>query len=216
MAVCLILSTVAFADKKAEVYRCVCTDEKMIALTFDDGPHYKYTDQILDILKKYGVKATFFVVGVNAERYPEKVKRIKKEGHEIGNHTFSHLNLRELDGKEVRLEIAKGESAIKKITGEKPKLLRPPGGAYSDEVIDISSKMGYDVILWSHDTRDWAHTPFDKIAHSIIEGVKCGDIILFHDFITPDTPTPEALEIIIPKLLKTGYRFVTVSELMKK
>ena len=215
-AVSLLFTVSVFSCEKTGVYRHVCTDEKKIALTFDDGPHYKYTEQILDILKKYGVKATFFVIGVNAEKYPQKVKRISDEGHEIGNHTYSHLNLRELDEKEIRQELIKGERAIQKITKKKPKLLRPPGGAYSDLVIKASSEMGCDIILWSQDTRDWAHTPADKIVCGIMDNVKGGDIILFHDFVCPDTPTPEALEKIIPKLLKSGYEFVTVSELIDK
>ncbi len=211
-----MLSSPVLSCEKTGVYRCVCTDEKKVALTFDDGPHYKYTEQILDILKKYGVKATFFVIGVNAEKYPQKVKRISDEGHEIGNHTYSHLNLKELDEKEIRQELIKGERIIEKITAKKPKLLRPPGGTYSDAVVKTASEMGCDVILWSQDTRDWAHTPADKIACGIIDNVKGGDIVLFHDFVSPDTPTPEALEKIIPQLLKSGYKFVTVSELIGK
>lgn len=211
-----MLSSPVLSCEKTGVYRCVCTDEKKVALTFDDGPHYKYTEQILDILKKYGVKATFFVIGVNAEKYPQKVKRISDEGHEIGNHTYSHLNLKELDEKEIRQELIKGERIIEKITAKKPKLLRPPGGTYSDTVVKTASEMGCDVILWSQDTRDWAHTPADKIACGIIDNVKGGDIVLFHDFVSPDTPTPEALEKIIPQLLKSGYKFVTVSELIGK
>ena len=211
-----MLSSPVLSCEKTGVYRCVCTDEKKVALTFDDGPHYKYTEQILDILKKYGVKATFFVIGVNAEKYPQKVKRISDEGHEIGNHTYSHLNLKELDEKEIRQELIKGERIIEKITAKKTKLLRPPGGTYSDAVVKTASEMGCDVILWSQDTRDWAHTPADKIACGIIDNVKGGDIVLFHDFVSPDTPTPEALEKIIPQLLKSGYKFVTVSELIGK
>ena len=196
------------------VYRCVATDEKKIALTFDDGPHYKYTDEILDILEKYGVKATFFVIGVNAERHPEKVKRIASLGHEIGNHTYSHPHLKKISSSELRSEMKKASDIICGLTGKTPTLFRPPEGYYGDVISNTAKEFGCDVILWSHDTRDWAHTPSEEISRKILDGVGCGDIILFHDFITPDTPTPKALETIIPRLLERGYEFLTVSELI--
>lgn len=200
--------------RAACVYRCVATKEKRIALTFDDGPHYKYTDEILDILAKYGVRATFFVIGENAERYPEKVKRAVSEGHEVGNHTYSHPHLKDISVSELEKEIKKASDVICKITDAKPKLFRPPEGYCKDNVSLCAEKYGCCVILWSQDTKDWAHTPSEEISKKILDNVKCGDIILFHDFVTPDTPTPRALENVIPKLLERGFEFVTVSELI--
>ncbi len=218
ICVLLIFSLCSFAvlhaSALAEVYRCVATEDKKIALTFDDGPHYKYTERILDILESHGVKATFFVIGVNAERYPEKVKRIVSDGHEIGNHTYSHPHLKNISGEELQAEIKKASDVIGGITDKRPTLFRPPEGFCGEKVANMAKKCGCSVILWSHDTRDWAHTPSDEISKKILDGVKGGDIILFHDFITPDTPTPDALEEVIPKLIERGYEFLTVSELI--
>ena len=211
LSICSLTFGVSASD---DVYRCVVTEDKKIALTFDDGPHYKYTDMILDILEKYGVKATFFVIGINAERYPEKIKRIVSNGHEIGNHTYSHPHLKNISDKELESEIKKASDIITNITGEKPSLFRPPEGFCGKNVTGTVNKCGCSVILWSHDTRDWAHTPSSEISAKILNGIKGGDIILFHDFITPDTPTPDALENVIPKLIEKGYEFLTVSELI--
>ncbi len=214
IAVTLCFSFFSYASAGSGVYRCAATDEKKIALTFDDGPHYKYTDEILDILEKYGVKATFFVIGVNAEKYPEKVKRIAALGHEIGNHTYSHPHLKNISSEALKREIKTSADIIERLTGKTPLLFRPPEGYCGTDVSNTAKELGSRVILWSHDTRDWAHTPSFEISKKIIDGVKCGDIILFHDFITPDTPTPEALETVIPKLIEKGYEFLTVSELI--
>ncbi len=199
---------------QAEVYKSAAITDKKIALTFDDGPHYKYTAQILDILKKYGIKATFFVIGVNAEKLPSQVKRAHDEGHEIGNHTYSHPHLKNISVAQLESQIEKSSEVIEKITGSRPTLFRPPEGYCENSVAATAEKMGYTVILWSQDTMDWAHNTPQKISKDILCSIKCGDIILFHDFITPDTPTPQALERIIPELLKMGYEFVTVSELL--
>lgn len=214
----LALSLCSFAVFRVsaldDVYRCVLTEDKKIALTFDDGPHYKYTDRILDILESYGVKATFFVIGANAERYPEKVKRIVSDGHEIGNHTYSHPHLKSISDEELQAEIKKASDVIGKITDKTPILFRPPEGFCGKNIANVAKKCGCSVILWSHDTRDWAHTPSGEISKKILDGVKGGDIILFHDFITPDTPTPDALQTVIPVLKERGYEFLTVSELI--
>ncbi len=201
-------------NAQADVYRHADTERKVIALTFDDGPHYKYTEEILDILKKYGVKATFFMIGANAEKHPRLAKRVFSEGHEIGNHTYSHPHLKGLSECDIKKEIKTSSAVIEKITGSCPTLFRPPEGFCGKEVTAAAENMGYTVILWSQDTRDWAHTTPEKISSDILNNVRCGDIILFHDFITPDTPTPAALEKIIPRLCNDGYEFVTVSELI--
>lgn len=196
------------------VYSHVENDKMMIALTFDDGPHPKYTPMILDILKKYGIRATFFAVGENAEQYPELIKRCLREGHEIANHTYSHSDLSHRSFDEVCGEVGKAENAIYENSESRTKLLRPPGGLYGKNVIMAAYELDYTLVLWTVDTRDWAHTPVAKIAEKVLRNTKAGDIILMHDFIGRDSPTPEALEKVIPTLLERGYRFVTVSELL--
>ena len=193
-------------------YRCQ-NEEKKIALTFDDGPHYKYTAEILDILKEYEIKATFFVVGELAERYPELIEREIREGHELGNHTNSHPKLTELSLAGLIGEIKETETILASHQYS-PKLFRPPEGRFGKEVEETAEALGYRIILWSVDTRDWAHTPADKIVKNVMQNTKSGSIILCHDFIGKNSPTPEALRIFIPALLKEGYEFVTVSELI--
>ena len=187
---------------------------KRVALTFDDGPHYKYTEKILDILKKYDVKATFFTVGTNVERFPELIGRELGEGHEVANHTYSHKHMAKLSDTEFKDEVEGWEDIMAQAHGYASKLFRPPEGILTDTERQAIADLGYDVVLWSIDTRDWAHNRVDRIVDTVISDVTDGSVILFHDFISGDSPTPEALEIIIPKLKEMGYEFVTVSQLM--
>ncbi len=196
------------------IYSCQ-SNNKNIALTFDDGPHPIHTPEILEILAEYDVKATFFVIGVNLSWCGELIKTEYENGHEIGNHTYSHyMNLKKLSYTEIAKEIDDTEDAIYELIGQKTKILRPPGGIYSDTLTRVSSDKGYDIICWSVDTRDWAHTPVDEIVKNVLSNVKDGDIILFHDFVAGKSPTPDALREIIPALVDEGYNFVTVSELI--
>ncbi len=188
--------------------------EKLVALTFDDGPHKFRTDEILDVLKKYNVKATFFVVGTMAKEYPHLIKRELAEGHEIGNHTYSHHNLKRLDMATLEREIELTEEAIFEACEYRPKLFRPPEGWCTENIASVAGRMDYDVILWNIDTLDWAHTESKKIYECVSSSIKPGSIILFHDYVSGKSPTIDALEMIIPKLLDEGYRFVTVSELI--
>lgn len=196
------------------VYTCRVNEDKMIALTFDDGPHPVYTDKILDILERYGIKATFFVIGVNCRAYPEQLKREVAAGHEIGNHTYNHPRLSKVKQKELVEELNKTEAVIAEISGSKPVLFRPPEGRYADNVKKASEKMKYKTIIWSLDTEDWKHPPAEKIAAAVTKNVKSGDIILCHDYVSPRSNTVKALEIFIPELISRGYKFVTVSELI--
>ena len=195
------------------IYSCA-GEEKRIALTFDDGPHPVHTREILDILAEYGVRATFFVVGENAERYPELLEAEARAGHEIGNHSYTHTNLRQANGTTVAREIDEGERAIYEIFEYRTRLLRPPGGCVGKELLEEAEARDYRIVCWSVDTRDWAHTPVKQITEKVLREASGGDILLFHDYIAGDSPTPEALRAVIPKLLKEGYQFVTVSELI--
>lgn len=199
------------------VPRSVETDteprKKTIALTFDDGPHPKYTPEILDILDQYDVKATFFVIGTNAEGYPDIIKREIESGHEIGNHTYTHTGLPSMNDEKLTEELSSCEKAIEAV-GYTPYYFRPPEGKYDEEDLETIARFGYSVVLWSVDTEDWSGVSTDHIVNAVRQGIKDGGIILCHDFLTSKCHTAEALRIIIPELLAEGYEFVTVSELM--
>ncbi len=189
-------------------------DEKLIALTFDDGPHPKETYEVLKVLDKYDVKATFFVVGKHANWYSEPLIKASKEGHEIGNHTFSHPDISNLSNDDIKKEIKECEDVLLKLTNKKPTLFRPPYGSYSeDKLSQIAKECGYKIILWtSIDAKDWKNPPSEQISNTIINKIQNGDIILLHDYGTKNTV--EALDVIIRTLKDEGYKFVTVSELI--
>ena len=199
-----------------DIYRKKENDYMKIALTFDDGPHPRYTPQILDILDKYGIKATFFAIGINADRYPDTMEMVINRGHEIGNHTYTHPHVDRIDSSTLYGEIEKCESALFSHTDYKTKLFRPPEGMIDGYVKSVIKQLDYKVILWDIDTMDWAHTPPEVISDNVIKNVSSGDIILMHDYISYYSPTPEALEQFIPILLEKGYRFVVISELIGK
>lgn len=210
----MLLFTISSVKASDIIYSCQ-SNKKNIALTFDDGPHPVHTPEILDILAEYGVKATFFVIGENASWYGELVKTEYENGHEIGNHTYSHhMNLKKLSYDGICAEIANAENEIYENIEYRTRLLRPPGGIYSDTLLRAAADNDYDIICWSVDTRDWAHTPTEEIVRNVMSSVKEGDIILFHDYVSGESPTPDALRQIIPQLLDEGYNFVTVSELI--
>ena len=202
-------------QKPEYVYSSHMNDGNKIALTFDYGPHHVYTPLILDILKEYNVHATFFLIGENAERNPDLVRRILREGHEIGNHTYLHKNLKEHTSGGIYEEIAMAEDVILRIADQKTKLLRPPGGLYDKLVCETAHRLDYDIILWTVDTLDWKHPTAEEIVSKVESSIQCGDIILCHDFIGgAPSPTPEAMKKLIPDLLAQGFEFVSVSELI--
>lgn len=211
---CNIMCAAASSDEDVDIYRKNENEYMKIALTFDDGPHPRYTPQILDILDEFGIKATFFVVGVNAENYPDSMESIIKRGHEIGNHTYYHPHVSCLDSNTLRREVEQCESAVFGLTDYKTKLFRPPEGMIDADVRSVLRSLDYKVILWDIDTRDWAHTSPNEIAENIIEQAAAGDIILMHDYIAHNSPTPEALRLFIPILQKKGFKFVVISELI--
>lgn len=198
----------------SNVYKSNERAGKKIALTFDDGPHPIITGRILDILERYSVPATFFVVGQNVENYPKAFERLANSGCEIGNHTFSHRNVGNMSESELLSEIERTERAIEGVSHRHTLLLRPPEGHFGDVVRRVSVVRGYDIVLWSIDTLDWAHTSADTMAQKVLSSVSCGDIILMHDYTSGGAHTCEALEIMIPRLIEMGYEFVTVSELI--
>lgn len=189
-------------------------NEKKIALTFDDGPHPTQTPEILEILSEYGIHATFFVIGQNVSYYSDLVRLEYENGHEIGNHTYSHRNLKNLPADIIKREITEAEDEVLANIEYRTRLLRPPGGCLDDSLCTLAAENDYTVVCWSIDTRDWAHTPTEDIVDNVLSSVKGGDIILFHDYVSGESPTPDALRMIIPALIDEGYEFVTVSELI--
>lgn len=194
-------------------------DEKIIALTFDDGPDEVFTPQVLDILKKNDVKATFFLVGENLKQNKEIVKRQFEEGHEIGNHTYTHINVAKSGYDKVYEEITKTQEEIKEIIGVEPKLFRPPYRAMSRNMCDIIKNKNMNIILWSNlDPRDWSNPGVYSIVNTIESKVGNGNIILLHDYNNlrnSKSQTIQALESVIPYLKEQGYKFVTISELIE-
>lgn len=201
-------------QSRAPVYKSKKNASQKIALTFDDGPHPVYTPKILDILNEYGIKATFFIIGQNAEYYPDVLRRIEAEGHEIGNHTYYHRHLNGLSPERIKSDITLCGKAIYDICGYPTTLFRPPEGVLPDSIRGYAEAEDYKVILWSVDTHDWTHRPAAEIFTVVKSKITSGDIILMHDYVTR-SPTPGALRLIIPYLLEGGYRFVTVSELLE-
>ncbi|MCR5666794.1 MAG: polysaccharide deacetylase family protein [Eubacterium sp.] len=179
---------------------------KMIALTFDDGPG-PYTNAILNCLKKYDARATFFVVGSNAKNYKSILKKADSLGCEIGNHTYSHPYLSKLSASGVRSQMSKTDKIVKSATGHKTTLMRTPYGAFNSTV---KSSVGKPIILWSIDTLDWKTRNTTKTVNCVMSNAKDGDIVLMHDI---HEPTKNAVLKMVPRLVKKGYQLVTVSEL---
>ncbi|RSU09757.1 hypothetical protein CBF27_11780 [Vagococcus acidifermentans] len=183
-------------------------EQQVVALTFDDGPNDSSTVKILDILKKYKVKATFFVLGSMAEKYPAVLKRINDDGHEIGNHSYAHSNLSVMTDKEIQKDITQTNELIAKHSGQQPGLLRPPYGAFNQKV--VQAVPGMRLALWDIDTLDWQVRNGKKIVEKVEQHVKNGDIILMHDI---HKTTANGVEPLIKMLIKKGYTFRTVSQL---
>ena len=199
---------------QTEVYRSVKTDSMKIALTFDDGPHPTLTQEILDVLDRYGVQATFFMVGVNVINYPDAARAVIRAGHEVGNHTYSHTHMKRLSRIEVEDELGRCEDALEELCEYRPHLFRPPEGAVNAYIENCSENNDYTLVLWSLDTRDWEHKNTEQIVDTVLSRISPGDIILMHDYIGRHSKTPEALEILLPRLIEQGFEPVTVSELI--
>ncbi|GEO26289.1 polysaccharide deacetylase family sporulation protein PdaB [Alicyclobacillus acidoterrestris] len=195
----------------------VPTHRKIVALTFDDGPDLKYTPQILQLLTNYGDHATFFLIGQKAEQYPNVVRQTALLGNELGNHTFSHANIAHLSTGDLTKELDESKSAIERITGERCVYFRPPRGYYDEPSVLTAYRRGYSVIMWSwdEDSRDWAGPGAATIAHSVLNHLHPGDIILLHDGTANSKQTVAALRIILPELHRRGYQSVTVTDLLR-
>lgn len=185
---------------------------KYVALTFDDGPHPKVTPRVLKTLKKYDAKATFFMLGVQVEYYPDMAKKVAEAGHEIANHSESHPNLANMSLSEVRKQITKASDRIEAATGGKPTLFRPPYGAINDSVKKVTKEQKTPIILWSVDSLDWKSKNAQAVNNEVAKHIRPGSIVLMHD-IHPSTA--DALPQMLQSLQKQGYQFVTVSQLLQ-
>ena len=181
---------------------------KLVALTFDDGPHAKLTPELLDILAREQVSATFFLLGTNIERYPDLVRRQAAEGHQVASHTFAHKKLTSLSPENLSEEIHSTEVLLTDILGYGPSLMRPPYGAFNDKV---KAEAAMPLIMWSVDPEDWKDPPVDTLCDRLYDRIRDGDIVLLHDI---HKNSIAATEQLIPRLKADGYLFVTVDQLI--
>jgi len=215
MAFLLLIVTVAIISRKSEVEfpsLPFSLGVREIALTFDDGPSPGSTPKLLEVLKKEGIKATFFVVGKMVEKYPFLLKEICKEGHEVGNHTYDHSDLTKLSKEYIIEELDRTRILIKEITGKDTYLFRPPGGRYDNKVIVATTLTGYKMILWTDYPVDYGCPSSELIYERAVSKVEDEGIILLHNGVDSAL---EALPKIVSKLKKERYRFVTISELIE-
>jgi peptidoglycan/xylan/chitin deacetylase (PgdA/CDA1 family) len=183
---------------------------RAVALTFDDGPHPAFTPQIIAILGKYNVKATFFVVGKMARQSPELVKREAAAGHVVGNHSYDHVNLTKIPVGQIGVEWRKCNALIKSVLGADPTFCRPPGGDYDKDVITAAADAGLTTVLWTDDPGDYAK-PGDKVIEKrVLRRIDNGAIVLMHDGVQQ---TIDVLPQIIEHLQKRGFTFQTVAEM---
>ncbi len=193
---------------KMELESLNVEEGKQIALTFDDGPHPSYTEKLLDGLKERGVVVTFFVTGEHAKLHPDIIKRAYEEGHLIGNHTYSHLQLRKNNLEEFKQELVETSEIIEGITGEEVLYVRPPYGSWEKS---IEKELNMFPVMWTIDPLDWCSKSVDSIVNRIVGSVKENSIILMHDYF--GTSVTAALRAV-DELMEEGYQFVTVDEIL--
>jgi peptidoglycan/xylan/chitin deacetylase (PgdA/CDA1 family) len=211
---------VAFINTREVVHCRGNPGLRRVAITFDDGPSEPYTSRVLDILDEYQVKATFFMVGRNVEKFPEVARGVAGAGHEIGNHTHNHSSLLLDTPRRIAMELAMGEEAIVRGTGVTPRLFRPPYGANTRWIVTQALRRGYVVTKWSVNAGDWRKASAERIARKTLSRVGNGAIILMHDGTSlrggnnHRWGTVSALPMILDALKTSGYEMVGVSELL--
>jgi peptidoglycan/xylan/chitin deacetylase (PgdA/CDA1 family) len=201
-----------FANTAGISFSRVLVAGNYIAMTFDDGPHPKNTPRLLDMLRARNIKATFFVIGQSAALYPQVVRRTVAEGHEIGNHSNTHRLLSKLSDSDINLELSRCRDAVVNACGVPPRVMRPPYGGLSQRQREmVHSQFGYPTILWSVDPLDWKRPGPSVVASRILQGTSRGAIILSHDL---HSQTVDAMPATLDGLLRRGFQFVTVSQLI--
>jgi peptidoglycan-N-acetylglucosamine deacetylase len=209
-------------DVIARVYRAtheLPTDDRskrprLIALTFDDGPYPIYTPMLLDVLHDLGVPATFFLIGHDAQQWPELTRRIEADGNEIADHTYSHPNLDQENADQVRREILEGRDVLWDLSHDPAvrTLMRPPHGRYTERTLRIAQALGYSVVLWTDDSGDWRTLTVPQLERHLLVHATAPEIVLLH---SGKLATIEALPYVVERFKQAGYRFVTVGELLK-
>ncbi|CAD5969434.1 Peptidoglycan-N-acetylglucosamine deacetylase [Planktothrix tepida] len=186
--------------------------EKVIALTFDDGPWLE-TLKVLAVLQQFDIKATFFILGRNLLLYPEIMQQVVQAGHAVGNHTWTH-SYPKMEPLRAKSEIENTSAKLQLMTGLKTRLFRPPGGILDNGTAEYARSKNYAIIMWSIDTKDYQQASAEILADRVLNQARPGDIVLMHDGGGNRFQTIQSLKIIIPELQKRGYRFVTVPELL--
>lgn len=187
---------------------------KRIALTFDDGPKAKITEEIIEVLNENDAKATFFILGTNGKRYPKILEKIHESGHQIANHSYNHPNLKKLPMSDVKKELESTNKIISDVTNKKIVYFRPPYGALGKtQKEELRKSLGMESVMWNICPKDWEKaSDTNYIAKFLVENAKNNGIVLLHDY----GKTAQALKIAIPQLKAQGFEFVTVAELNKK
>jgi len=188
---------------------------KLIALTFDDGPYPIYTPMLLDVLHDLHVSATFFLIGRDAEQWPELTRRVESLGNEVGDHTYTHPNLDQETNEEVREEIVQGGDVLWNLTHDPAArtLMRPPHGRYTERTLRVAQSLGYSVVLWTDDGGDWRTLTVAQLEQHILQHATAPEIVLLH---SGKLATIEALPVVVRRFEQAGYRFVTVGELLDR
>ncbi|WP_251032759.1 polysaccharide deacetylase family protein [Bacillus sp. ISL-7] len=194
----------------------VPTSQKIVAITFDDGPNPINTSQVLDIFGEVEGKATFFMIGEQMDKHPEMVKKVVEQGHEIGNHTYTHPKLSELSPAECLEEIERTEKLIQDLAGQKPVVFRPPYLDYNHDTVLVMQQKGYPMIgALNMEAQDWDMPGVEHILANSRDCVKNGCILIFHDGYGDRSETIEAVRTLVSELTSQGYQLVTVSEILK-
>lgn len=210
----------AILVRRGTVFR-VSRRGKKVALTFDDGPSKQWTPLILDELKKVGIRATFFMIGFHVKKYPEIARRVALEGHCIGNHGYAHSVIWYYTDEELEEEIKYTEHVIEDVTGVRTKYFRPPKAWLKEREKRKIKSMGYEVVLWSVNSKDWVPFSYQQIVKFVSRSISSGDILLFHDsggVINAEggdrAQTVKSIVPLVTQLKGCGYEFVTVEELL--
>lgn len=187
---------------------------KLIALTFDDGPYPIYTPMLLDVLHDLGVPATFFLIGEDAQQWPELTRRIEADGNEIADHTYSHPNLDQETPDQIRKEILEGSDVLWALSHDPAarRLMRPPHGRFTERTLQIAQALGYSVVLWTDDGGDWRTVTVPQLERHLLLHATAPEIVLLH---SGKLETIEALPLVVERFKRAGYRFVTVGDLLK-
>lgn len=193
----------------------VPTTERVIAFTFDDGPNPVYTPQVLELFREVGGKATFFMIGSQIDANPTLAEQVYAEGHELGNHTYTHPFLTRLTHDEARAELVRADERIRRITGKPVQVFRPPFFDANDEIYALADELGYHCIGANNlAAKDWEMPGTDHIVEHSRSSAAGGSIFIFHDGFGDRSQSVEAVRILLSELSEAGYRFVTVSEIL--